>query len=156
MTESRLDSILESTRRRITELHRLSSSVLENEAKDAPAPRSFLEAVREPPISLIAEIKRRSPSAGDIDRDTFPADRAAAYEAGGARALSVLTEPDFFLGSAVDLSAAKEASALPVLRKDFIIDPVQVIESRSWGADAVLLIVQVVDSSLLKDLINAT
>ncbi len=91
--------------------------------------------------AVIAEIKRRSPSRGDLRPGLDPAALARSYEAAGALAVSVLTEPDFFGGSLDDLRAVREAVDLPVLRKDFVVDPYQVWEAAAWGADMVLLIV---------------
>jgi indole-3-glycerol phosphate synthase len=102
---------------------------------------------------VIAEIKRRSPSKGDLAPDLDPVVTAKAYETGGAAALSVLTDQLFFGGSVDDLRSAREATAVPVLRKDFTIDETQVLEARAIGADALLLIVAAVpDDALLADL----
>jgi indole-3-glycerol phosphate synthase len=103
--------------------------------------RSFLGALERPGLSLIAEHKRRSPSAGAIREDLELADVVRAYERGGAAALSVLTEESRFGGTLGDLAAARTAASLPILRKDFIVDPYQVVEAFAAGADAILLIV---------------
>lgn len=105
---------------------------------------------------IIAEIKRASPSRGRFATGLDPRRLACAYETGGAAALSVLTEPDAFLGSADDLQAARSATDLPVLRKDFIICPYQVYESAAMGADALLLIVRILDEATLVDLLQRT
>ena len=113
---------------------------LKGSAAAAPASRDFKAALDAEGLSLIAEIKKASPSAGVIRADFVPADIARAYERGGARALSVLTDKCYFNGSLDDLKAAREAVALPVLRKDFVLDEAQLYEARAAGADAVLLI----------------
>jgi indole-3-glycerol phosphate synthase len=99
-------------------------------------------------MSLIAEIKRRSPSKGDLNIGLDPSALAVVYERGGARCISVLTEPEFFSGSAEDLDAARRAVDVPVLWKDFVLDPVQIDQARAFGADAVLLIVRMTPAEL--------
>jgi len=133
----------------------LDASALLQRAMASPPPRPFEDALRSASPAVIAEVKRASPSAGPIaDRD--PVDQARAYEAGGASAISVLTEPRHFDGSLADLRAVRTSVGLPVLRKDFLIDPAQVIESRAAGADAVLLIAACVSAAELEALIRAT
>jgi len=122
----------------------------------APPPRSLRLAARRGPEGprVIAEIKRRSPSRGDLRLDLDPAALAGAYADGGAAAVSVLTEPRHFAGSPEDLLAVRGAVDLPVLRKDFVTNPYQVWESRAWGADAVLLIVAALDPAALRALLD--
>jgi len=135
-----LDPILASVRRRLDGPIAAEAS-LRTAAADLPPARDFAAALSRPGLSVIAEFKRRSPSAGPIGEFVDLEERVAAYEAGGAAALSILTEPDHFGGSPNDLRAARRAVDLPVLRKDFVLHPAQIWEARAAGADAVLLIV---------------
>jgi indole-3-glycerol phosphate synthase len=112
--------------------------------------RPFSEALVRPGLSVIAEFKRRSPSGGDIRPGAEVAEIVRAYERGGAAAISILTEPRSFGGSLDDLRAAREASSLPILRKDFIVDPYQLYEAAVGGADAILLIVAALDDGTLR------
>jgi indole-3-glycerol phosphate synthase len=109
-----------------------------------------------PWVRLIAEVKRASPSKGAIDRDLDPARLARQYEEGGAACLSVLTEPDFFEGGLQDMQTARGACDLPVLRKDFLVTPYQIIESAAAGADAVLLIARILEQETLLELYELT
>jgi indole-3-glycerol phosphate synthase len=117
-----------------------SIAELESRLADRPEQRPFGEALTRPGLSLIAEFKRRSPSAGEIRAGATPAELAQAYEEGGAAALSVLTDGPHFGGSLDDLAAARNVCALPILEKDFIVDRYQLYEAAVAGADAVLLI----------------
>lgn len=148
---SMLDPILEATRHRIGTLPPLAELVAR--AADQPPARDFTGALGGPSLSVIAEIKRRSPSAGDIATDLDPTTQAKRYEAGGAAAISVLTEPRFFNGSLDDLDSVRSSVDLPVLRKDFTLDARQVYEARCHGADAVLLIVAALTTSRLDELL---
>ena len=138
-----LDRILATKRDEVTRLRRPQTrDLLRKEALDAPPARDFAAALRRADHhpGLIAEIKRRSPSKGDLAPDLDPGALAVEYEAGGATALSVLTDAPYFGGAVADLQAARAATSLPVLRKDFTIDPAQVVEAAAHGADAILLI----------------
>lgn len=129
---------------------------IEKVARDAPVSRDFYNAIvnrielGDP--AVIAEIKKASPSKGVIREDFDPTAIAKSYAKAGATCLSVLTDVDFFQGSDEDLQRAKAACELPVLRKDFIIDPYQVFEARAIGADCILLIVVALDDTLMKEL----
>jgi indole-3-glycerol phosphate synthase len=147
-----LARILATKRREVEEAKsRLPLQALRDQAQSASPARGFAAALNAKVASgraaVIAEIKRASPSKGLIRADFDPARIARSYEANGAACLSVLTDREFFGGSPDDLRAARGACALPVLRKDFIIDPYQVHESRAWGADCILLIVAALPES---------
>ncbi len=121
-------------------------------AREAPPPRDMRAAVRRETVALIAEIKRASPSRGVLLADLDPVALATTYAANGAAALSVLTDARFFGGDLAHLVAVRAAVSVPVLRKDFVLDPYQVYEARAAGADAVLLIVAALDDARLADL----
>ena len=125
---------------------------VERAASETRDPPGFEAALLGGEVAVIAEVKRRSPSEGAIAEGLRPKALASAYAKGGAAAISVLTEPEFFGGSVDDLVAVHEAVALPVLRKDFIIDPVQIFEARAAGASAVLLIVRALEDEELAEL----
>jgi indole-3-glycerol phosphate synthase len=138
----RLDSLVEATRNRLEVRKRERPlSQLEAEASSRGEGRPFAEALAHPGTSLIAEYKRRSPSAGVIREGAGVTEIVRAYERGGAAALSVLTEWDHFGGTLDDLREARGESELPILRKDFTVDPYQIYEAKAVGADAVLLVV---------------
>jgi indole-3-glycerol phosphate synthase len=136
-----LESILAVTRARVAALQG-TAATLERRAAATPAPRPF-PGIAGASIGVIAEVKRRSPSQGPIRADLDPVAHARAYVAGGAVAVSVLTDEAHFGGSLDDLSGVAAAVAAPVLRKDFILDELQILEARAAGASAVLLIVRV-------------
>ena len=141
-----LDQIVEATREEVAERRRaVPLDELEGRLEGRGEDRPFSEALLRPGISLIAEYKRRSPSAGEIRTGASVTEVVGAYERGGAAALSVLTEPQWFGGSLEDLRAARAASNLPILRKDFVVDLYQVYEAAVAGADAILLIVAALD-----------
>ncbi len=152
-----LAQILQSTRERLEQRKRvLPLEQLRRSATERPTtPRGFRTALARPGISVIAEFKRRSPSAGVLREHADLAELVGAYERGGASALSVLTEEANFAGSLDDLSAARELCALPALRKDFVVEEYQLLEARSAGADAVLLIVAALTDSELAALQDA-
>lgn len=147
-----LGRILEAKRQELGNLRRRLPE-LRRAAQEAPPPRDFLAALRQaPPPAIIAEVKRASPSAGELRPGLDPAELARAYRTGGAAALSVLTDAPFFQGSLEDLARARAAAGLAVLRKDFILAPEQLYEARAAGADAVLLIAAALEPALLAEL----
>jgi indole-3-glycerol phosphate synthase len=165
MSATVLDRILASTREEVDrrkrelplgELMSRSPTRLPPPAVGRPAGgRPFREALSGPGIAVIAEFKRRSPSAGELRERPDVAAQVSAYERGGARAVSILTEGPHFGGTLEDLRLARAACALPILRKDFIVDPYQLHEARAAGADAVLLIVAALDRPTLSSLHRA-
>ncbi|MCC6126680.1 MAG: indole-3-glycerol phosphate synthase TrpC [Pirellulales bacterium] len=152
-----LDEIVATKRREVEEAKAaVPFESLYAEIKTAPAPRDFLAALSlGPPIRLIAEVKKASPSAGVIRADFDPVGIAKIYERHGASCISVLTDESYFQGSLEYLRQIRAAVDLPVLRKDFIIDRYQVVEARAAGADAVLLIAECLDDDALGDLHEA-
>lgn len=151
MPQTTLDTILAATRTRVTAL-RPRTRELERLAARAPVPRAFAAALGGPAIGVIAEVKRRSPSAGAIAEDLDPVALAAAYARGGAVAISVLTDEAHFGGSIEDLERVVREVPRPVLRKDFILDELQLLEARAAGASAILLIVRAMDARRLREL----
>jgi indole-3-glycerol phosphate synthase len=146
-----LGEILSATRRGLPALYARRAE-LEREVNHARRPPPFGAALRRPNVAVIAEVKRRSPSAGSIREDLDPIERAVLYGTHGAAAISVLTDEPYFGGSMADLRAAAGRSVVPVLRKDFILDELQILEARAAGASAVLLIVRALDRSRLEAL----
>jgi len=148
-----LDRILATKREEVAALKQSPGERrLRDAAAAAAAPRDFLAAVAAPGMSLIAEVKRASPSKGLIRADFDPLAIAKAYESGGARAISVLTDPSFFEGKLEYLAEVRAAVSLPVLRKDFLIDPLQLLEARAAGADTVLLIAECLPGGSLDEM----
>jgi indole-3-glycerol phosphate synthase len=148
-----LDRIVDATRDEVERRrHQVPFSALEQALHDRDEPRPFREALTRPGVSVIAEHKRRSPSAGVIRAGATVDEIVQAYERGGAVALSILTEGPHFDGSLDDLHRARAATSLPVLRKDFIVDLYQVYETAAAGADALLLIVAALEPNFLGEL----
>lgn len=153
-----LDRIVASKRQELAVARETrSEDELRAAVASAPQTRDFLTPLAAPgPIKLIAEVKKASPSAGVIRDDFDPAAIAATYEAHGATCISVLTDGPYFQGKLAYLTAVKERVALPVLRKDFLLDTYQILEARAAGADAVLLIAECLDAAMLATLVRET
>jgi indole-3-glycerol phosphate synthase len=147
-----LTAIVQRKKEEVAELHSRAAQ-LESEARTRKLPpRKFADALRQRKPAIIAEVKKASPSKGLLQPDFHPAFTAHKYEEGGAACLSVLTDRHFFQGSLHDLEAARAAVNLPVLRKDFTIDRVQIFEAAAHGADAILLIAAILDVEELTSL----
>ncbi|MFM1722491.1 MULTISPECIES: indole-3-glycerol phosphate synthase TrpC [Rhodococcus] len=152
-----LDSILDGVRADVAAREAvLDLAAVKAAAAAAPPALDAAAALRAPGIGVIAEVKRASPSKGALADIPDPAVLAAAYEAGGARMISVLTEERRFHGSLADLDSVRRAVSIPVLRKDFIVGPYQIHEARAHGADVILLIVAALDQHVLASLLDRT
>src|SRR6185312_3532521 len=152
-----LDSIIEGVRADVAAREAaVPLTEIKEMAKGASPPLDVLAALREPGIGVIAEVKRASPSRGELASISDPAELARAYEDGGARIISVLTEQRRFNGSLDDLDAVRAAVSIPVLRKDFIVGPYQIHEARAHGADMLLLIVAALEQSALVSMLDRT
>ena len=150
-----LDEILEGVRADLAEREsRVSLEHLKDLARKAASPLDALAALKSEGVSVIAEVKRASPSRGAMADIDDPAALAGDYEAGGARVISVLTEQRRFGGSLDDLAAVRRAVQIPVLRKDFVVSSYQLWEARAYGADLVLLIVAALEQSALVSLVE--
>ncbi|MGD9116622.1 MAG: indole-3-glycerol phosphate synthase TrpC [Dehalococcoidia bacterium] len=149
-----LDDIISLKRKEVEQRQAATPrSALERALKQQPKPLDFAGALQGDGISLIAEVKRASPSRGDLNVNLDAVELAKTYAKCGARAISVLTEEKYFKGGGKDLQAVKKAlPRVPVLRKDFIIAPYQLYEARAWGADAALLIAAILDDKTLIEL----
>lgn len=152
-----LDSIIEGVRADVaTREAAVPMSEVKAAAEKMPPPLDVMAALREPGIAVIAEVKRASPSAGQLASIGDPAALARTYEDGGARIISVLTEERRFNGSLTDLDAVRAAVNVPVLRKDFVVGPYQIHEARAHGADMLLLIVAALEQSALESMLERT
>lgn len=152
-----LDSIIEGVREDVAAREALVDyRTMKERAKAAPDPVDATRVLREPGVGVIAEVKRASPSKGELADIPDPAELAVMYEEGGARVISCLTERRRFRGSLDDLDAVRRAVSIPVLRKDFIVGPYQIHEARAHGADVVLLIVAALEQDTLVSLLDRT
>ncbi len=150
---NQLEKIVERTREDVLRrAKQVAYADLEARAAERDEPRGFNEALLRPGVAVIAEHKRRSPSAGPIREDLEVEQIVRAYEEGGASCISVLTDEPHFGGDLTDLRRARAAVEIPILRKDFIVEPYQVVESAAWQADAILLIVAALEPSALAEL----
>lgn len=150
-----LDEILDGVRADLADRQRsVTLDRLKDMAGRAPSPVDAMAALKGQDVAVIAEVKRASPSKGAMAAIADPAALAADYEAGGARVISVLTEPRRFAGSLDDLAAVREAVQVPVLRKDFVVSSYQLWEARAYGADMVLLIVAALEQNALVSLVE--
>lgn len=155
-TSTALDEIMERKRRSVARQRaRTPIGRLREAAREQPPAKDFAAALARPGLQLIAEVKKASPSKGLIRANFEPAAHARDYESGGAACVSVLTDEEGFQGDDRYLQMAREACALPILRKDFFWDPYQVVEARALGADAVLVILAAVEDGRARDLMEA-
>ncbi|MED5801637.1 indole-3-glycerol phosphate synthase TrpC [Gordonia sp. Z-3] len=156
-TPTVLDSIIEGVRADVAAREAvIDYAAIKAASAKAPEAKDAMAALRQPGIGVIAEVKRASPSKGDLAAIGDPAELASAYEAGGARIISVLTEERRFRGSLADLDSVRAAVNIPVLRKDFIVGPYQIHEARAHGADVILLIVAALEQNVLAALLDRT
>jgi len=152
-----LDSIIEGVKADVAAREAaVDYQTIKQASAQARPPRDAMAALRQPGIGVIAEVKRASPSRGELADIADPAELAKVYEDGGARVISVLTEERRFRGSLADLDAVRAAVDLPVLRKDFIVGPYQIHEARAHGADLILLIVAALEQNVLESLLDRT
>ena len=150
-----LDEIAHRRRQQLQrEMAAVPLAAVKQAAREAAPPKDFADALKKNGLSVIAEVKKASPSKGLICPDFHPAEIAKRYQAAGADAVSVLTEEAYFQGSSKILKQVRAAVSLPILRKDFILHPYQIYEARALGADAVLLIAALLDDSALAELKN--
>jgi indole-3-glycerol phosphate synthase len=149
-----LGTITEEARERAKILQRDRGALLVDALRDAPTPPSLAAALRSGSVAVLAEVKRRSPSKGDIAPALDPLGQAAAYRDGGAAGVSILTEPVHFGGSADDLAAVHASGSLPILKKDFHVDAIQLVEARVLGASAALLIARALPPDRLISLVD--
>lgn len=156
-TPTVLDSIIEGVKADVAAREAvIDFDAIKAASAAAPEPRDAMAALRQPGIGVIAEVKRASPSKGELASIGDPAELAQAYEQGGARIISVLTEERRFRGSLADLDAVRAVVDIPILRKDFIVGPYQIHEARAHGADVILLIVAALEQSVLASLLDRT